>query len=184
MRTLLKQSLLLTLLALPLLMANAQSRNEWYGKQAMQGEHLTLNPEIIEIFNTLDKTFPKRYLINEEPNHVGMWVVYKFKGRKEYEEYRPLIKKLIDRINRMHGSETIVIGAQQYTQKNGLMKSLAVLLPAECKKAADDLNHYPSPPYARSTSSHTDHDVREVPRGSLPHGSARPSPHRSCPHPQ
>lgn len=101
MRTLLKQSLLLTLLALPLLMANAQSRNEWYGKQAMQGEHLTLNPEMIEIFNTLDKTFPKRYLINEEPNHVGMWVVYKFKGRKEYEEYRPLIKKLIDRINRM-----------------------------------------------------------------------------------
>ena len=29
----------------------------------------------------------------------------------------------IDRINRMHGSETIVIGAQQYTQKNGKGKA-------------------------------------------------------------
>ena len=29
------------------------------------------------------------------------------------------LDEVIDRINRMHGSETIVIGAQQYTQKNG-----------------------------------------------------------------
>ena len=70
----------------------------------------------------------------------------------------------------------------QYAQKNGPVKSAAVLLPAECKKATDDLNHCPSPPYARSTSSHTDHDVREVPCGSLPHGSCRLSPHRSCLH--
>lgn len=101
MKTLKKQLLLLTLLALSFQSGHAQSRNEWYGKQAMQGEHLTLNAELVEIFNTLDKTFPKRYLINEEPHHVGMWVIYKFKGRKEYEEHYPLIKKLIDRINRM-----------------------------------------------------------------------------------
>ena len=31
--------------------------------------------------------------------------------------------EVIDRINRMHGSETIVIGAQQYTQKNGKGKA-------------------------------------------------------------
>ena len=72
----------------------------------------------------------------------------------------------------------------QYSQKNGLMKSAAVFLPAEGKKAADDLNHCPSPPYARSTSFHTGHDGQAVPRGSLAHGSCRPSPHRSCPHPQ
>ena len=30
---------------------------------------------------------------------------------------------IVDRINRMHGSETIVIGAQQYTQKNGKGKA-------------------------------------------------------------
>ena len=71
----------------------------------------------------------------------------------------------------------------QYAQKNGLMKSLAVLLSAECKKAADDLNHCPSPPYARSTSFHTGHDAREVPRGFLLHESCRLSPHRSCPRP-
>ena len=29
------------------------------------------------------------------------------------------LDEVVDRINRMHGSETIVIGAQQYTQKNG-----------------------------------------------------------------
>ena len=29
------------------------------------------------------------------------------------------LDEVIDRINRLHGSETIVIGAQQYTQKNG-----------------------------------------------------------------
>ena len=69
-------------------------------------------------------------------------------------------------------------------QNNGLMESLAVLLPAECKKAADDLNHCPSPPYARSTSSHTGHDGQAVPRGSLAHGSCRPSLHKSCLHPR
>ena len=48
----------------------------------------------------------------------------------------------IDRINRMHGSETIVIGAQQYTQKNGKGKaevfarsSSARLLPKGRKNA-------------------------------------------------
>ena len=30
---------------------------------------------------------------------------------------------IVDRINRMNGSETIVIGAQQYTQKNGKGKA-------------------------------------------------------------
>lgn len=29
------------------------------------------------------------------------------------------LDEIIDRINRMHGSETIVLGSQQYTQKNG-----------------------------------------------------------------
>ena len=33
------------------------------------------------------------------------------------------LDEVIDRINRMHGSETIVIGAQQYTQKNGKGKA-------------------------------------------------------------
>ena len=31
--------------------------------------------------------------------------------------------EVVDRINRMHGSETIVIGAQQYTQKDGKGKA-------------------------------------------------------------
>ena len=30
---------------------------------------------------------------------------------------------VVDRINRLHGSETIVIGSQQYTQKNGKGKA-------------------------------------------------------------
>ena len=49
---------------------------------------------------------------------------------------------VLDRINRMHGSETIVIGAQQYTQKNGKGKaevfarsSSARLLPKGRKNA-------------------------------------------------
>ena len=33
------------------------------------------------------------------------------------------LDKVIDRINRCYGSETIVIGAQQYTQKNGQGKA-------------------------------------------------------------
>ena len=33
------------------------------------------------------------------------------------------LDEVIDRINRMHGSETIVIGTQQYTQKNGKGKA-------------------------------------------------------------
>ena len=33
------------------------------------------------------------------------------------------LDKVIDRINKLHGSETIVIGAQQYTQKNGKGKA-------------------------------------------------------------
>ena len=33
------------------------------------------------------------------------------------------LDEVVDRINRMHGSETIVIGAQQYTQKNGKGKA-------------------------------------------------------------
>jgi len=36
------------------------------------------------------------------------------------------LDEVIDRINRMHGSETIVIGAQQYTQKNGKGKAAIV----------------------------------------------------------
>ena len=68
----------------------------------------------------------------------------------------------------------------QYAQKDRLMESPAVLLSAECKKPADDLNHYPSPPYGPSTSSHRGHDAQEASRGSLLHGSCRLSPHRSC----
>jgi len=30
---------------------------------------------------------------------------------------------VVDRINRMHGSETMVIGAQQYTRKDGKRKA-------------------------------------------------------------
>ena len=30
---------------------------------------------------------------------------------------------MVDRINRMHGSETMVIGAQQYTRKDGKGKA-------------------------------------------------------------
>jgi len=33
------------------------------------------------------------------------------------------LDEVVDRINRMHGSETIVIGAQQYTQKDGIGKA-------------------------------------------------------------
>ena len=33
------------------------------------------------------------------------------------------LDEVVDRINRMHGSETIVIGAQQYTQKDGKGKA-------------------------------------------------------------
>jgi DNA polymerase V len=33
------------------------------------------------------------------------------------------LDEVIDRINRMHGSETIVLGSQQYTQKNGKGKA-------------------------------------------------------------
>ena len=33
------------------------------------------------------------------------------------------LDEVIDRINRMHGSETIVIGAQQYTQRNAKGKA-------------------------------------------------------------
>ena len=33
------------------------------------------------------------------------------------------LDKVIDRINRCYGSETIVIGSQQYTQKNGKGKA-------------------------------------------------------------
>ena len=33
------------------------------------------------------------------------------------------LDEVIDRINRIHGSEAIVIGAQQYTQKNGKGKA-------------------------------------------------------------
>ena len=33
------------------------------------------------------------------------------------------LDEVVDRINRMNGSETIVIGAQQYTQKNGKGKA-------------------------------------------------------------
>ena len=39
------------------------------------------------------------------------------------------LDEVIDRINRMHGSETIVIGAQQYTQKNGKGKAEVFSLP-------------------------------------------------------
>ena len=52
------------------------------------------------------------------------------------------LDEVVDRINRMHGSETIVIGAQQYTQKNGKGKaevfarsSSARLLPKGRKNA-------------------------------------------------
>lgn len=34
------------------------------------------------------------------------------------EKYRKL-DKVVDRINKLHGSETIVIGSQQYTRKDG-----------------------------------------------------------------
>ena len=33
------------------------------------------------------------------------------------------LDEVVDRINRLHGSETIVIGAQQYTQKDGKGKA-------------------------------------------------------------
>ena len=33
------------------------------------------------------------------------------------------LDEVVDRINRMHGSETIVLGSQQYTQKNGMGKA-------------------------------------------------------------
>ena len=33
------------------------------------------------------------------------------------------LDEVVDRINRMHGSETIVLGSQQYTQKNGKGKA-------------------------------------------------------------
>jgi DNA polymerase V len=33
------------------------------------------------------------------------------------------LDEVVDRINRMHGSETIVIGAQQYTKKDGKGKA-------------------------------------------------------------
>ena len=39
-----------------------------------------------------------------------------------YELYGELTGRVVS-INRMHGSETIVIGAQQYTQKNGKGKA-------------------------------------------------------------
>ena len=39
------------------------------------------------------------------------------------------LDEVIDRINRMHGSETIVIGAQQYTQKNGKAKLRCLPMP-------------------------------------------------------
>jgi len=41
---------------------------------------------------------------------------------EQFQKMRRL-DEVIDRINRMHGSETIVIGAQQYTQKNGKGKA-------------------------------------------------------------
>ncbi|MBR1522021.1 MAG: hypothetical protein IJ635_12420 [Bacteroidaceae bacterium] len=81
--------------------AHAQSRNAWYGDQVMQGEYLTLNPELVSLFNTLDSIFPKHYLINEEPHCVGMWVDYSFKNLKEYRQYRPVIEKLIERLNQV-----------------------------------------------------------------------------------
>lgn len=34
-----------------------------------------------------------------------------------------LLDEVVDRINRMHGSETIVLGSQQYTQRNGKGKA-------------------------------------------------------------
>lgn len=33
------------------------------------------------------------------------------------------LDEVVDRINRMHGSETIVIGTQQYTKKDGMGKA-------------------------------------------------------------
>jgi nucleotidyltransferase/DNA polymerase involved in DNA repair len=33
------------------------------------------------------------------------------------------LDEVVDRINRLHGSETIVLGSQQYTQKNGKGKA-------------------------------------------------------------
>ncbi len=77
---------------------HAQSRNVWYGKQVKQGEFLTLNSELVDVYNTLDSIFPKHYLINEEPNCVGMWVNYNFKNQKEYEDVRETIEKLIIRL--------------------------------------------------------------------------------------
>ncbi len=41
---------------------------------------------------------------------------------EQIEKYRRL-DAVVDRINRLNGSETIVIGAQQYTQKNGKGKA-------------------------------------------------------------
>lgn len=86
------------LLCATVAVGHAQSRNVWYGKQVKQGEYLTLNSELIDVFNTLDSIFPKHYLINEEPNCVGMWVNSRFKNQKEYEDVRETIEQLIIRL--------------------------------------------------------------------------------------
>lgn len=80
---------------------HAQSRNAWYGNQTMQGEYLTLNPELVSIFNTLDSIFPKQYVINEEPHYVTMWVDYSFKNRKDYERHLDTIRQLIERMSHL-----------------------------------------------------------------------------------
>ena len=54
------------------------------------------------------------------------------------------------------------------------MELAAVFLTAEGKKLTNDLNHYPSPPYGPSTSSHRVRDVKAALRACLHHRSGRP----------
>jgi DNA polymerase V len=49
------------------------------------------------------------------------------------------LDEVIDRINRMHGSETIVIGAQQYTQKDG--KGKAAIEREQGQAGTNDAEH-------------------------------------------
>lgn len=88
-------------LSLTVTTTHAQSRNTWYGNQVMQGEYLTLNPELVSIFNTIDSIFPNQYVINEEPNCVGMWVDYAFKNRQDYERHLDTIRQFIERMSHL-----------------------------------------------------------------------------------
>ena len=43
------------------------------------------------------------------------------------------LDEVVDRINRMHGSETIILGSQQYTQKNGKAEVVAYAIKHDYK---------------------------------------------------